>query len=134
MDGGMAVNLGVSIFGQGVLKLLLDRLINMMGELQQIGYLDELDINYPANAKVYQAALKSLIEFHALKPENIIKNFDSDFEYDDVVEGASDVAKDIDDYQFLIIILGLSEWNIHPCSRLTPNMPALSCCCLASLS
>ena len=49
MNTVMLINIG----GQLVFKFLLDRLIGLMLELQQIGYLQYLAVVYPANALIY---------------------------------------------------------------------------------
>jgi len=67
----------------------------MILELQYIGYSDQFEIVYPANAAIFQTALTSFVEFRLLEPDNMIKIFKPDFTYDKVFNGAEDWVKDL---------------------------------------
>ena len=45
------------------------------------------------------------IEFHLLKPEEIVKIFKPDFSLDDIAKGATEYAEDLEDLSILIIAL-----------------------------
>ena len=70
----------IDLGGQIFFRFLLDEFILMMSELHQIGYLHNFEMEYPANAAIFQTFLIHFIEFKLLEPEEIIHMWDPEFD------------------------------------------------------
>ena len=76
------------------MKGSIERIMNLIYFLQMIKALSLYEIKYPGNSEIMIDETRKLIDFEALKPDNIIKLFVEDFDLQAVIEGTASELKE----------------------------------------